>query len=205
MSVGTTKVHAENLKRISDDFNGSLQSKYICAALNWMNELQKRLRTAEQERDQLRQQIEASHKQEPVGYVVIGQGISFYKTTLEEAQYQANSLEWRDDKAPEIHLVYRMPYIGEHEEIWFRSVNLPQYPEGTYCVMSYKGAGDIGPFYASPVVPSEQEAITKAIDILRENLRNPEKGVVYGGIYDNDKTREAIAALIEPAKSEDKS
>lgn len=46
-------------------------------------------------------------KQEPLGYVVIGQGISFYRTTKEEAEYQANCLEWRDDKGPVIHPVYR--------------------------------------------------------------------------------------------------
>lgn len=48
-------------------------------------------------------------KQEPVGYVVIGQGISFYRTTKEEAEYQANALEWRDDKEPVIHPVYIQP------------------------------------------------------------------------------------------------
>jgi len=50
-----------------------------------------------------------AHKQEPVGYLVIGQGISFYKTTFDEARHQANLLEWRDDNEPAIHPVYLNP------------------------------------------------------------------------------------------------
>lgn len=59
--------------------------------------------------DRLRAQLKVVQEQEPVGYVVIGQGISFYRTTKEEAEHQANTLEWRDDKEPVIHPVYIQP------------------------------------------------------------------------------------------------
>jgi hypothetical protein len=60
------------------------------------------------------------------------------------------------------------------------------------------------PFYASPV--QQSPAISKmetnsteninAIKVLRENVRNKDNGVLYGGIHDNDLTRNAIEFLI---------
>lgn len=104
-------------------------------------------------------------KQEPVGYVVIGQGISFYKTTLEEANHQANSLEWRDDKEPVIYPVFKSyPITLNQKEVWFRRVETPGYPVD-HLVMSYKGAGDVGPFYSAPVpAPPQAAAIPDEIN-----------------------------------------
>jgi hypothetical protein len=101
---------------------------------------------------------ESADKQEPVGYVVVGQGISFYKTTLEEANHQANSLEWRDDKNPIIYPVFKSyPIALDQKEIWFRKVEVQGYPV-EHLVMSYKGAGDVGPFYSAPVQAPPQIA-----------------------------------------------
>ena len=109
-------------------------------------------------RDIERAVLAKAAKQEPVGYVVVGQGISFYKTTLEEANHQANSLEWRDDKKPIIYPVFKSyPIALDQKEIWFRRVEVQGYPV-EHLVMSYKGAGDVGPFYSAPVQAQPQIA-----------------------------------------------
>lgn len=45
----------------------------------------------------------------------------------------------------------------QQEEIWFRTVTPPGYPENSHLIKSYKGAGNVGPFYANPI-PSNVEA-----------------------------------------------
>lgn len=58
-----------------------------------------------------------ARKQEPVGYVVIVQGISYYKTTKDEAERLANCLDLPDNKEPVIRPVYidpvPAPYFAE--------------------------------------------------------------------------------------------
>ena len=66
-----------------------------------------------------------AHKQEHVGYLVIGQGISFYKTTFDEARHQANLLEWRDDNEPAIHPVYLNPMPQQAAAIPEYNENVP--------------------------------------------------------------------------------
>lgn len=55
--------------------------------------------------------------------------------------------------------------------------------------------------YAGPQ-PAQAAAMPEylsAIEVLRENIRNPDRGVEYCGIFDNDKTRAAIGTLLSAA------
>lgn len=84
----------------------SLRSK-LNNALEIALSLEKQANDYLNELESIRAKIKYAH--EPVGYVVIGQGIYFYKTTKEEAEYQASCLEWRDDQEPKIYPVYLSP------------------------------------------------------------------------------------------------
>lgn len=75
------------------------------------------------ENEKLQVIIDEAKKQEPVGYVVIGKGISFYRTTKQEAEHQAATLEWRDDQEPSVHPVYAAPIPAQQS---------PTIPSGIY-------------------------------------------------------------------------
>lgn len=68
------------------------------------------------ELERLREFKSEVENQEPSGYVVIGNGIFFYRTTLEEAEYQVAALEMRGDENPTIQPRYANPVPADSQQ-----------------------------------------------------------------------------------------